>query len=114
RLENWSDYIDDKDYYPDFASKGYRLLIREDVLSAFLSASQLNLILECEVRKKDGSEEIDTYYNPSVKLYLLKDNGSKETIRDIGLPEMDMIRRFDEEDVREPLERWKAIDETLQ
>jgi hypothetical protein len=110
KLENWSDYFDDKDYYPDFASKGYRLLIREDVLKAFLSASKLDLILECEIRKSNGINDGDTYYAPSFKLYSYSESGILETIRDIGTPDMELIRRFDEEGVVEPLERWKSVD----
>jgi hypothetical protein len=114
KLENWSDFIDDKDYYPDFASKGYRLLIREDVLKAFLSASKLDLLLECEIRKSNGINDGDTYYAPSFKLYSYSESGIFETIRDVSTPDMELIRRLEEEGVIEPLERWKAVEEIVQ
>jgi hypothetical protein len=84
QFQNWSDFDDHSKYPKDFGSKGYRLLIKKDVLLSFLMEKGYSLILECKVNRrveKGYNSENHSIYTPdNFKLFLIHADGTTETI----------------------------------
>lgn len=69
-FQNWSDIDDRSDRNSGFGTKGYRLLIKKETLLSYLSETNYNLILECEIQRSPETRDVG-YINPSVKLFLI-------------------------------------------
>lgn len=88
KFENWSDFNDHSRHPNGFGSKGYRLLVKKEVLLSFLKENKCSLILECKVNRhleKDYSsnKEEDNGYGymaNNFKIFLIHSDGSTETI----------------------------------
>jgi len=89
RFESWNDHPE-KEQYGGFSTSGYRLVLKQETLLAFLKATNQCLILNCEIKRSVERSTLKEYYPEYTYLYLIYPNGKVESIsRDYQLGQKD-------------------------
>ena len=78
RFENWSDVDDKVAHQSGFGSKGYRLLIRQDLIDSYLKQHKEDLILECIINRSPERIKEMKYIDASFKIFVVNEEGITE------------------------------------
>lgn len=78
KFENWSDHNDKANHSSGFGTKGYRLIVRSDVMRAYLAEQKEKLIVECVINRSPEKVQDMSYIDGSFKLFLINEDGIEE------------------------------------